>query len=200
MIEADTTASGSLYGHNQEKQTFLLRRLLESPAFRDQFITRFADLLNSVYLPEKTNARIDQFAGKLRPEMEEHVQRWRFPGSVREWNNNVQALRVFASKRPPQVRRHIMEHFGLKGLATLTIATIGADSTPCAIRLNTINIPVRPNSDWSGIYFRDLNVTAEAIAPAGYHFVQWQGLASTAKNPIAISLLGDGKLTAIFSR
>ena len=77
-------------------------------AFKRDFINRFADLLNTTFVPSHLIDRINQMAAEISPEMAEHIRRWRAPGSVTEWNNNVQVLRTFALNRPGNARQQIV--------------------------------------------------------------------------------------------
>ena len=101
----------------------------------------------------------------LAPEMPEHIQRWRAPGSFTRWNNNVQALRNFAMNRPGYARQQIASYFGLRGTANLSLAV--SDTNHGSVKINTLTIAAPTNAPWSGVYFKDNPITLSAVAKAG---------------------------------
>ena len=58
--------------------------------------------MNTTYHPSNTLARIDQYADRIRPEIAEHIARWRTPDSITTWSNNVEVLRTYANQRSIQ--------------------------------------------------------------------------------------------------
>ena len=108
--------------HNSPVVTFLLRVLLTNPNFKRDFINRFADVLNSTFLPAHVTNRIHEFADRIAPEMAEHVQRWQAPASFAAWSNNVQYLHQFALQRPAFMRQHLTNVFRLPGTITVTFS------------------------------------------------------------------------------
>ena len=80
--------------------------------FRSEFARRFLDQINSTYAPERVIAILDQMQAKLRPEIEEHFLRWSSdPDALANWENEVDAMREFALKRPEAMRELIKKHF-----------------------------------------------------------------------------------------
>ncbi len=197
MLAADLTPSGSLHGHNNEVTTFLLRKLMESPEFRRDFINRFQDLLNSLFLPDHTRARIDRLASVLAPEMAEHTRRWRSPVSLAEWQNNVNYLRTYASNRPQFARAHLRQQFGLQAPCSLALSV--APEQGGSIRLNSLTIRSTTATPWSGLYFKGHPIRLEAQPAPGFRFEAWDGLGDFKTNVLILSLNGDFALTARFS-
>lgn len=158
-------------------RTFVLRRLLENTSFKNQFINRYADLLNATFLPERMLSRIDQSKQTLAPLMPEHIDRWKLPASMTDWNEHIQILTDFVQQRPPLARQHIRSKFGLGGQYTLTV-DVSSDQQGF-VRVNTLDIlPTTPGVvtepyPWSGIYFQGVPVSLTARARSGYKFVQW---------------------------
>ncbi len=197
MLAADLTPNGSLHDHNNETTTFLLRRLMLNASFKRDFINRCADLLNTLFLPSHSLARIGQMAAVLEPEMAEHTRRWRAPASLTDWRNRVQYLRDYANNRPQFMRQHLIQQFGLGGTATLAIAV--SDTNQGSVRLNTLTIVAPTNAPWSGTYFTGNPINVTAVANPGYHFGGWQGILGVTTNTVALLLNGDLGLTALFA-
>ncbi len=158
-------------------QTFMLRRLLENPSFKNQFINRYADLLNTTFLPERMLNRIDLSKQALAPEMPEHINRWKQPANLTKWNEEIQIMVDFVQQRPEFARQHIRSKFGLSNQHTLTVGVSSVQQG--FVKVNTVDI-ISPTPGvaaqpypWSGIYFQEIPVTLTARALSGYKFSQW---------------------------
>ncbi len=119
--------------------------------------------------------------------------------SLELWLGNVEILREFARQRPDFVRQHIIERFGLEGLAELAVET---DPAQGYIRINSIDItedtPGVNNPDsWSGIYFMGNPIQVSAIPLPGFRFSRWEGIDQT-DSSFTTELTGDLTLKAIF--
>ncbi|TVQ92247.1 MAG: T9SS C-terminal target domain-containing protein [Bacteroidetes bacterium] len=176
---AFATEAGNTDWPNPDWSTFLLRNLLLNETFRHQFINRFADLINTAFLPVRINSVIDEFQSVIQPEMPEHIDRWKVPANMAAWNHEINRIRHFVNNRPHRQRGHILNHFNL---ADSTFVTLNVTNTEQGhIRINTTDItPETPglNSDaypWTGIYFVGVPVTLKAIANEGYEFSHWVG-------------------------
>jgi len=183
----------------------LLSSLLENPEFRVSFINRFADHLNTSFVPSRVIATINQMEAAREQEIEEALLRWRGDdASIEQWRGVMGVLREYGEERPFFVRRHIVDYFDLSGTAKVNLF---ADAERGYIVLNSIAIVdgtpgVETPSAWSGIYFQDVPITLTAIAEPGYRFLRWEGEGLQGINPamdtITISLTEDVSLTAIF--
>ena len=188
-----------------KESTYLFRSLLQNETFKQQFINRFADLLNSTFTEERVLEKVDEFEALYLPEMEEHIQRWGEPGgSVENWQANVDVIRQFARLRPDIQRQQLVEYFGLTGTARLTIS---ADQDQGYVRVNSIELKqdspgVTDSENWSGIYFKGVLVTLTAVPREGYRFSHWEGLTEgqAGEPEIVLDLSSDLTLTAVFTR
>ncbi|MCK6499853.1 MAG: CotH kinase family protein, partial [Nitrospira sp.] len=198
MLRAALEPSGSLHGHNNETTIFLLKTLLEHPGFRDDFINRAADLMNSTFASDRFVERIDRMAAEIAPEVAEHTARWRYPASLAEWNRNVGSLRTFARNRPDAMRRHWMEYFGLSGTANVRLAVSPTEGG--VLRCNTLEDLPGPTGQWEGIYFRHHPVTVEARAKPGWRFAGWRELPGNEHPTVRLAMTSEVTLTALFER
>jgi hypothetical protein len=117
---------------------------------------------------------------------------------MEEWRANVRKLKEFAANRPEHLRRHLIEYFKLSGLVQLSLQVEGAHSAE--IQISGSSIPVASNSPWSGVYFKDVPLAAAVVAPTGYRFAGWTGAIQESANPVKLTLLNNGILTAVFVR
>ncbi len=196
------TAAGSTSWANYDWATLLMRNLLEYDAFRDSFIIRFADLINTTFLPERMVGLIDHHADRIAPEVPRHIARWNRLNSFQAWQNNIQLLRNYANQRPDIQRQHIIHKFELDGSYSLEVDV--SDQKHGFVRVNTIDIhDETPGIEqqaypWSGIYFNDMPLRLEAIAASGYVFSHWEGDWNGHEQVIKLSPRQDIQLTAHF--
>ncbi len=188
---------------NPEWSTILLRRLLLNNGFKNDFINRFADQLNTGFLPERVHQIIDTFADLIEPEMSEHSRRWRSPSNVSNWRNEVNRMKTWVSERPIHMRTHIRQQFNLPGTASVTLNV--NDSRAGTIKINTIEItPKTPGISenpypWSGLYFRGIPIQLTARPVAGYKFSHWSGgIADSTNQTVIVELEASRILTAHF--
>jgi len=193
MLQAVLEPSGSLHGHNNAATVFLLSSLLRSPSFRQDFINRAADLMNTTLSTERMLEFIDRMAAEIAPEMQEHTLRWRAPSNLTEWQRNLSALRTFARERPRHTRQHFVSQFGLTGTAELTLLTPPSGSG--TLRLNSIASLTASNGIWKGLYFLGIPIQLEAVPSPGYQFAGWLELPGLTNNPLTLTLTASLTLT-----
>jgi hypothetical protein len=172
---------------NPDWSTFLLRNLLLNPTFRDDFINRFCDQLNTAFLPNRVIGLLQDYKKAIDPEMPAHIDRWKSPESITEWNANVITNRLsmqnFILKRPVNQFKHLQDYFGLAD--TLRVHLDVSNLNHGYLSVNTIAItPATPGvSDtpypWSGIYFKGVTIKVEAVPMPGYRFSHWEGYESS---------------------
>lgn len=198
-------ATNSQSWQNPDWSTFLFRKLLENESFKLDFINRFADLLNTTFLPDRVVGIINEMKQILEPEMPEQIERWKSPGwgSISDWNSQVNVMTNFATQRPAIQRNHIRSFFGITSNINVTVNV--NDPERGYIRINTIKIaPETPGVistpyPWTGIYFRNIPIQIEAVAKQGYVFSHWQGADNLNDPLINITPTGNLALTAYFT-
>jgi len=184
----------------QAESAFLFRMLKSNSEFRIQFINRFADHLNTSFKPQHVISVLDDLQMTLDSDMPEYIRRWNTMKNSKDyWEQNVDAMRNFARRRPDQLRRYIQENYDLPGTAVLTLVT---DSSKGYIRVNSIDItPDTPGvidaNEWSGIYFKGIPITLSAIPKPGYKFTGWEGI-EQANSEVILELRKDLTLKANF--
>ncbi len=103
----------------------LFNELLAVPAWRDAFCRRFAELLKTVYAPERVNAYVDMLYGYVEPEIAREREKFngttwmgvKQPGinvsSYDKFQSQIAIIREFAEKRPAAIKAQIQAEFGL---------------------------------------------------------------------------------------
>jgi hypothetical protein len=188
---------------NPPRSTFLFRSLLENESFRQRFINRFADLLNSAFLPEETTAIITAAVAAIAPEIPEHINRWRAPALLSDWNGQTGLLVRFAAERPAVQWQQLREFFSLPGEYTLTVAVNNRQQGH--VRVNTLHLQPglagfsADSPSWTGRYFQNVPVTLHAIPAPGHRFVRWEGLPPGTSAETVQNLPAHRTVTAVFA-
>ncbi len=191
-------------GQEEWWATFLFRTLMKNDDFKLKLITRFSDLLNTAFKSSRVLAKIDWHKNLIEHDMQNHVVRWDAPGSMQNWNANVDELKTFATERPALCYNHMRESFGLTDLYTVTIDV--DDMARGHVKLNTMEFTKQtPGVDttqvypWQGQYFKDLPVSFIPIPHEGYKFSHWELTDSNSYiDTLVFDLKKDVKAKAFF--
>lgn len=152
---------------NPPWSTFLFRKLLEQPHFRQAFQQRFAEALATVFHPTNAERQLDSLIQVLEPEMERHLKRWELPRSF--WYQQIERIRHFLRERPYYVREHLSQFFGTAAWIPLKLGVEGEGHLTVngyryeGLALQTINYPIGGT------------VQLTATPNYGYQFIGWEG-------------------------
>ena len=151
----------------------LFRAMLDNEGFRTQFISRFADYLNSAFREEIVLQRLALATETVEPVMQGHINRWRnINGTINNWYTRIAVMNNFAEQRPAHVRQHIIDYFNLEGTYELTIAMPPEGSA--RVRVNSIELEAN-GEEWTGIYFLGVPLEVEVMPEFGHEFLGWDG-------------------------
>lgn len=199
---AFATSTGGDEVTNPEWSTLILRKLLENTSFKNSFINRFADMLNTTYLPERVVGIINEMKTGIEAEIPEHRFRWSTIGSLEEWQSNINVMIDFSTERPAYQRNHILEKFNIE--STFDAQLDVTDETHGYIQINTIEIqPSTPGVlenpyPWNGVYFKGIPITLKAIAKPGYVFSHWSGASNSPEAEVSLIPTNNIQVTAHF--
>lgn len=173
--------------------------------FRNLFINTFADRMNTTFTINRMLSLQQLFQDTLYPEMNEHINRWRYPSNMTNWINlGCNSIKNFIQQRPAYMRQFIVNDFSLSGTFSLTVNV--SDTASGEIKINTIEIDkstqglANPNQPypWSGTYFQGVPVQLIALPNSGYKFIGWLG--GSDQDTLIVNLSTDSTFTAIFER
>ncbi len=176
---------------NPPWSTFLLRNLLQNNSFKNDFINRYADLLNSNFRIDQVQNHINQKKALIHDEMQNQVVRW--GGNMSEWFNNVNVVTNFANYRNSFVKSHIVGYFDLSGFSNIELNVIPENSGK--ITISTLTLEEFP---WTGEYFNNVPIILSVEASPGYMFQQWEGDVSSDSLSISLNIDNDVSITAVF--
>ncbi|MGV3459244.1 MAG: CotH kinase family protein [Flavobacterium sp.] len=177
-----------------------LGHLLANNGFKQYFISRFADILNTAFTTTRFNSIVNQTFDEVAPYLPEDIHR--FPRLTFYQNSQKTNLLNWGTNRPAIQRDQIRAQFGITGNVNLTLNV--SDTEAGIVKINTIKIepatpgvPVNPYP-WTGVYFNNIPVTLEAIAEPGYVFSHWSGDVSGNNPELEVTPTANMQITANF--
>lgn len=170
------TASNGPSWPNPPWSTFMLRKLLKNKDFKNDFILKFSDYLNSIFETENVIEHINANQNLLRPEIKRHIKRWDL--DYRNWLKHAERMREFARQRPDYMRNFIREQFKVGDLVSVQIEI----SDGGYINLNNNVEFKRP--EFKGQYFNNQPITIRAIPKRGFQFSHWEGAGAVVKDRV----------------
>jgi len=160
-------------------------RSITNEVYRNYFINRYADQMNTSYKNEKLQAFEQSFFNSMFPEMPMEYARWGDPTNIQgQMDGFIQNHLIFKSElacRSDVVRSNLVSEFNLEKQITLALSV--SPDISGSIQLNTIQPDVYP---WTGIYFDGVPVTMHAIPKPGFLFSHWEpnGYITDTLNPL----------------
>ena len=166
----------------------MLSGLLANSEFKNYFVDRYADLMNTIFLPSTMQQNADAMHDEMLPEMPRHFTRWGGsfwsgligPSSnVTEWESEIDTMMLFATNRIGFARDQIQSQFGLTKQVDVTLDVMPAGAGK--IKISTITPESLP---WTGVYFDGVPVSITAIANPGYEFKYWEANSTILKTEL----------------
>ena len=187
LVDMDRGFNTSRISTNQINDIYsnfeLFRYLTSNSSFKNEFVQRFSERVNSTFAVDRVVSLIDSLQAQIAPEMPRQIERWghyidslsindwgNYTGvpSMDSWNSEVQKFRTFAEQRPPNALGHLANQFGLGGRSTLTITSNIDNQGKVDINGFFKDIGV------SGTYFDGVPIPLTAFAPPGFVFKSWK--------------------------
>jgi hypothetical protein len=198
-LASATATNGPAYP-NPAWSTLFLRKLLANDSFKNDFINRFADLMNTTFLPSRIVPMLNAMNDAILPEVPAHLSRWGQDPDVRDYYVTFETN--FANQRPTFQRNHIRSKFGIS--ANINVALNVDDPSHGYIKMNTIDVKAGTDGitsnpyPWTGIYFSNIPVKMKAIANPGFVFSHWTGASTATTDEITITSAASFSVTAVF--
>ena len=101
--------------------TFLFRKVISNESFKNDFLNRMNDLMNTIFLEEEVNEKIDELMSNIENEMPHHINRWGVIPSINDWVEKIEDQREFAQERPNYMRTHLMNEFDIENTYNITV-------------------------------------------------------------------------------
>lgn len=164
--------------------SIMLKSMLNNTEFRNYFVDRYCDMMNTIYRPHKFRKKAEDMHDEMLPEMGRHFNLWggtspwpNFIGrsdNVPEWENHIDSMVQFMYSRPNIARAQIQSQFGL-----IKPVDIGLAVDPPGAGQIQISTIIPDSLPWSGIYFDGVPVTMTQLTNPGYKFLYWRAANNT---------------------
>lgn len=171
------TLSGS---SDPEGHITILNKLMENEEFKQEYITRYADLANGYFSCEQMIHVLDSMVAVIDPEMPAQCAKW--GGTYTEWQDNVQSLRDFINDRCAAISAGMIDCYDLTGPFDLVVNV----DPPFSGRVK-VNSEWVPYYSWTGVYYGNINTLFKADAYAGYEFAYWESINHTFNYPDSLN-------------
>jgi len=146
---------------------------IQNNQFRDYFINRYADVMNTAYLPDRLMDIEQGIFDQAYPEMPNEYFRWGnpfdIPGQMADYVNNYYLFQGELNCRSDQVRDDIEWNFSLPQQVDVELDVIPSGAGH--INISTISPETYP---WNGIYFDGVPIKVEAVNHPGWLFAYWE--------------------------
>lgn len=151
----------------------ILQSLLENENYKNYFINRYADVMNTTFRPENLAKEVNRSADMIKHDIKLHFDKWADEASNYElWEDEkIPTLHTFLEKRPPYARQGLIDYFDLNREVQLTFNTFPEGAGK--IHVNTITPESLP---WDGYYFDGVPIDIRIEPAEGYTFSHWQSL------------------------
>jgi hypothetical protein len=187
------TAAQSDKENNPPHTTVMFRSLLNNKDFRDNFINRFADLLNTNFESTRVMSKLASMRDVYAPYVPDHLKKWNLlETDIDNWYAEIDAMMQYAKNRPAAIRQQICKYFNISVCGLLV--KIGQGGT---VKINSVTL--NPGQ-WQGCYFSDPPITLEAVPQQGFRFAGWSGAAVSAQSALRLYLAPDTELEALFEK
>jgi len=176
---AFATATNNFEFGNSLNATRLLRKSLVNPVFRDRFVNRMADLLNTSLATNRTIPALNDIQSEYGPAMTEHSARWHYPTS---WSGSMNRVRGWLNARNGHMWGHLRDQFNLSFPLSLSVNVTNSSYgtvTVNSLAIDTNTVGVTGTYPWTGSYFTEHPVTLTANPMPGYRFVEWVAVTSS---------------------
>jgi hypothetical protein len=145
---------------------------IQNLKYKNYFINRFADQMNTSYLIDTLLATETIFYNEMVVEMPKEFARWgdpnNVPGQMANFINNHSVFQQQLACRNEEVRTDLLNEFQLNKKVQVKMDVWPPLSG--RIHLNTIEPKQYP---WEGTYYDGVPIQLTAVADSGYSFVKW---------------------------
>jgi CotH protein/lamin tail-like protein len=179
-----------------EKNDFMsvmYQHIFKNEQFRNEFINRYSDMSNTIFLCENADALTDSLSNIIKNEVPKQQARWE--ESIPDWQGSIDHMKYYSANRHFHIRNQIVDQFELSAHDTLTLNSNLEGA--CTFKLNTIEIKELP---WEGVYFEGIPVELTVLPHSGYEFIGWSDASFGTETKISLDIALVNSITAIFKQ
>ncbi len=179
--------------------TGMWKKFFDNPEFVQQYVNRYADLMNTLLNCDFTLSHLDSLIAVISQEMPRQIERW--GGSMDQWQQNLDHMREQVEGKCTILAEQIVDCYedeGITGPYKIEVDVIPAGAG--RVKFNTTALYSYP---YLATYFGGIGITCEALPNPDKLFDHWEidGIVFTPdefSQAIAFSLTNDASITAVF--
>jgi gliding motility-associated-like protein len=161
----------------------VLNALMANPTFKQYYITRFADLMNTSFACDSMTTLLDTMIAEIAPEMPGQCAKW--GGTVGGWQANVTTMRNYIVTRCTALQQGMIDCYTLTGPYNIIIEVSPAGAG--TVDVNSLHLDAFP---WTGLYYGGIPTLLSAAPTSSmYAFDYWEmvNIPTPSANDSAIS-------------
>ena len=85
--------------------------LNQNEGWRNYCVERYVQVIFEYFNAERLGRIFDEMVAELEPEMSRHIARWKKPGSMSDWKENIAKMREYTQKRPAIALEQVQKRF-----------------------------------------------------------------------------------------
>ena len=172
----------------------LLESLMKNNGFKNQFINRMCDFLNTGFKPENVIEKVQDITSKIHIEDLRDRERWQDTMLYVKQNQRVDSLILFANQRPSFLKENMISFFKIEG--EVEKIKVFTDKSEGSVKVNKIIV----DEDWQGDYIGSIPLEITAIPTNGYQFVRWKNRKMGKQSTITIDPAKFNEFVPVFEK
>lgn len=150
--------------------TGMWKKFFDNPEFVQQYINRYADLMNTLLDCDFALSHLDGLIDIITPEMPRQIQRW--GGSMGQWQENLVHMREQIEGKCTLLAEQIVDCYEDEGITGPY--TIEVDVLPAGAGKVKFNTATLDNYPYAATYFGGVGITCEALPNSDKVFDHWE--------------------------
>ncbi len=144
----------------------IMHKLKDNAAFRKQFLARFYQVVNEIYVPSWLEEELDVVVAQRRPLLTLQTQRW--GASTSTFNTSVNNMRRFVQNRRSYVINYLCSYFGVTEGYLMSISgnylSVNYPEARLSVRIDNENV----TNSWVRKFDKSITVNVTATVKSGY--------------------------------
>ena len=191
-----------------DEPAFIINQLWLNTKYRERFVARYTELLNTIFLPARTKSVIDEYAAAIEPEIEMHFRRWGREFTKDDWREAVDSVLVdYVARRWANSFNHLNTRFSLGGVWSLSVAPVSTEGGRVEVSVSASDssglgtlATFDAGEGMDGRFFVRRPVSVRAVPSEGYSFIRWSDGSTEPVRTFTPSSGDEVSLVAYFAR